>query len=174
MSVCLNIGSGQRKFTPTESMNWLNVDCQAKWTPDHVLDMSKHDDACWFASNSADMIVLHHVLEHFGCGEADSLLKECLRILRPECPLLVFVPDMWSLSSMWREGRLDDQVFMTNVYGAYMGDEADRHKWGYTKDSLRDLLEFSGFGLVRPFNWRTIPGADIAEDSWILGMEGVK
>ncbi len=170
MSVSLNIGSGQRPFAPP----FLNIDCQARWNPDHVLDMSKHEDACWFADNSADMIVLHHVLEHFGCGESKTLLSECLRILRPECPLLVFVPDMWQLSGMWRAGRLDDQLYMTNVYGAYMGDEADRHKWGFTNDSLRDLLVGSGYQYVRPFNWRDIPGADIAQDTWILGMEGVK
>ncbi len=171
MSVSLNIGSGQRPFAPP----FLNIDCQARWNPDHVLDMSRHEDACWFADNSADMIVLHHCFEHLDpCRDGSNLLDECYRILRPDCPLLIFVPDMLQLAHMWLEGRLTDETYFINVYGAYMGDEADRHKFGFTYETMKLLLESHKFQYVRKFNWRTIPGADIAEASWVLGMEGMK
>lgn len=173
MSVSLNIGSGQRKFDTKH--NWLNIDCQSRWEPDHVLDMSKHEDACWFANSSADMIVLHHCFEHLDpCRDGATLLDECHRILRPDCPILIFVPDMWVLSGMWRSGLLTDETYLINIYGAYMGDDADRHKFGFTYDTLRLLLEQHGFQLVRRFNWRPIPGADIAEAEWVLGVEAVK
>jgi predicted SAM-dependent methyltransferase len=126
-----------------------------------------------FEDDSAGYIVLHHVLEHFGCGEADSMLAECRRILQPGGSLLVFVPNMWELAAMWMEGRLTAQVYMTNIYGAYMGDEADRHKWGFSPASLRELLTQAGFK-ARAFDWRHIEGADLARDRWILGMEAIK
>ncbi len=74
---------------------------------------------------------------------------------------------------MWLEGRLSDQLYFTNLYGAYQGHEADRHRWGYTYRSLWELLYGTGFNPVM-FDCRPIEGADIARDRWILGMEAVK
>ena len=165
----LNIGSGQRPFKPP----FINVDCQAKWNPDVVADGASMP---MFADNSAKVIVLHHVLEHFGCGEAKALLTECHRILHPRGTIHVFVPDLWELASMWKEGMITDQVYATNLYGAYMGDEADRHKWGFTYNSLRALLQKCGFPWPFPAH-ATDPDlamADIARDRWILGLTAYK
>ena len=166
MGLYLNVGSGQRPFHKP----FINVDVQAKWNPDIV---ASGDSLPMLKDESVEMVVLHHVLEHFGCGEADGLLKECRRVLRPGGSLLVFVPNMAALMDMWQEYRITDQVYMTNVYGAYMGDEADRHKWGYTFATLSRLLTNHGYRPI-PFDWREIPGALIAQDRWILGMEGIK
>lgn len=166
----LNVGSGQRPFDKP----WINVDCQSRWNPDVCIrgeDIVKH-----FGSMSADVIVLHHVLEHYGCGEAKDLLNACHEALTPDGKLLVFVPDMNALARMWQMGRLTTQVYMTNLYGAYMGDEADRHKWGYTRESLRLLLMGCGFSLVVPAgHLGSVPdGADIAIDDWIIYTEAWK
>lgn len=162
----LNLGSGQRKF----GTGWTNVDINPRWEPDVVADCSSLP---MFEDNSATTIVLHHTLEHYGLGEGDSMLKECHRILAPNGSVLVFVPNMPRLVEAWREGKITDQIFFTNVYGAYMGDEADRHKWAFTEQTLKDTLYRMGFRVLS-FDWRTIPGADIAKDWWILAVEGVK
>jgi len=81
---------------------------------------------------------------------------------------------MRELAAMWVEGRLTDQLYFTNVYGAYMGDVADEHKWGFTHETLRHTIFYAGFNNVKRFDWRQIEGADIARDRWILGMEGWK
>jgi predicted SAM-dependent methyltransferase len=165
--IALNLGSGQRPFKSP----WTNVDLQEKYNPDVVMDAT--DYLRTFTTPYVDMICLHHQLEHVGCGEADALLRECHRALRPGGSLLVFVPDMSELAMRWREGRIDTQTYMINVYGAYMGDEADRHKFGYTYTSLRGLLQSVGFKCSR-FDGRQIAGSDIAQSWWILGMEGIK
>jgi predicted SAM-dependent methyltransferase len=168
----INIGSGQRRFGTPEAP-WINVDSQARWNPDVHADgeLYLRIDV---VDASVDMICLHHVLEHYGCGEADALLRECHRVLVPGGSLLVFVPDLAELMLAWNSGRIDTQVYMTNIYGAYMGDEADRHRWGYTKQSLKDTLRLAGFD-PRPFDWRVIPGADIAgPDFWILAQEAIR
>jgi predicted SAM-dependent methyltransferase len=163
----LNIGSGQRPF----GKGWTNVDKQAKWNPDVLADGASLP---MFEEGSADIICLHHVLEHFGCGEAESLLKECHRILCVGGRLLVFVPNMVALSNMWHSAQMDTQLYMTNVYGAYHGDEADRHKWGYDSKSLHKTLLNAGFYMASGFNYEPIPGADIAQADWILGMEAIR
>jgi len=193
----LNIGSGQRKFD--RNCGWTNIDCISRppdQVPDIVLDATRLTDK--FAKNSQDMVVLHHVIEHFGCGEADEVLRQCYKVLKPGGSLLIFVPDLRKLAGRWLSGELEDFLFFVNVYGAYQGEEGDRHRWGYDKNSLESCLKkaintasidyfFIGCELcgtttepckhasiIKLFDWREIPGADIASDWWILGVEIVK
>lgn len=164
----INLGSGQRPFASP----WVNIDCEARWNPDIVADGASMP---MFENDSADIIVLHHVLEHFGCGEADALVRECYRILRPRGSLIVCVPDMLELAKGWLRGRITDQVYMTNTYGAYMGAEADRHKWGYTARTLAEYLySIADWATVKTFDHRAIPGASISADWWIASTEALK
>jgi predicted SAM-dependent methyltransferase len=167
----LNIGSGQRPF---QRPPFTNVDVQERWKPDVVADGVSYLSS--LKDETVSINVLQHILEHAGCGENDNLLRQCYRTLRPSGSLLVFVPNMRELAVMWIEGRLTDQIYMTNVYGAYMGDEADRHKWGFTYATMRESLQKAGFSKhnIRPFDWRPVPGADLARDRWILAMEASK
>lgn len=167
----VNIGSGQRKFHSTPKIKWINVDTNPKWEPDLVRDGANTG----LVDGIHDYVVLHHVLEHYGCGEAGALIKECHRLLKPLGSLLVFVPNLAELADMWKEGRISTQVYATNLYGAYMDDEADRHKWGYDPESLKEfLLTTASWRSYYRFDWRPIDGADIAADRWILGVELIK
>ncbi len=169
----LNCGSGQRRFSAgiESSIEWINIDINPKWTPDIVADWN---DLSMFQDASVDYVVSHHSLEHVGCGEGDGFIREAHRVLKPGGSLLVFVPDMKALAQRWLTGQLAEQIYMTNVYGAYMGDEADRHKWGWSRQGLFDYLKKFPFRDVHAFDWRSLAGADIAQDWWITGMEAVK
>lgn len=172
MKIGFNVGSGQRPFTSTPEVQWVNIDNVQR--PDQKIDMwadGAHLDS--MPDLTADYFVLHHVLEHFGCGEAKGLIAEAHRVLKPGGSLLVFVPDLRALAERWLEDGLSTQIYVTNLYGAYMGDEEDRHKWGFDRESLHDFL-WPGWKEVKPFDWRQIPGADIAKDFWILGMECIR
>ena len=170
----LNIGSGQRRFTSTEEVKWVNVDSQSV-SPDRVPDLVCDGSDLPYSDGYADFVVLHHVLEHFGCGEGAGLIREAHRVLKPEGSLLVFVPNMRALAVEWLNGKLSTQIYLTNVYGAYMGEEADRHKWGFDPQALSDFLwESANWSGMGPFDWRTLPGADIAQDWWISAAECVK
>jgi predicted SAM-dependent methyltransferase len=171
-SIHLNIGSGQRPFKPP----FYNTDIQNRWKePTEKAGCWWIDSSCAYSGWSApvEMIVLHHVLEHFGCGEADALVGECHQMLEPGGSLIVCVPNIRELSRAWVTGRMDTQLYMTNLYGAYMGEEEDRHKWGYDPQSLEEYLKRWDWA-VKKFDFRPIEGADIAKDWYILGMECVK
>lgn len=169
----VNVGAGQRPFHSTPEVEWCNVDKVAHEgmpTPDIIADGASLPDS----DSVYDYVVLHHVLEHAHCG-GDGLIEEAYRVLRPGGSLLVFVPDMLLLAQGWREGKLTDQLYFTNVYGAYMGNDADSHHWGYTLLSMRHTLyQAAKWSRVIPFNWRTIPGTDIARDWWVCATEAIR
>jgi len=173
----VNCGSGQRRFD--NAHGWINADCVSR-PPDQVPDVLMNALEPWpWDDGSAEMVVMHHVLEHFGCGESTPAIQEAWRVLQPGGSLLVFVPDMRALAQRWLTRQLSDQVYLTSVYGAYQGEEGDRHKWGFTRESLWGYATAAieprhSWDRVKPFDWREIPGADIARDFWILGMEAVK
>ena len=169
----LNVGSGQRRFTTTPECTWVNIDSQ--WKDGHEPDIQCDGaNLSMYEDEEVDYFVLHHVLEHFGCGEGAALIREANRVLKPDGSLLVFVPDLRALCVRWMNGW-DTQLFMTNLYGAYMGSEDDRHKWGYDYPHLYEFLHKSAkWQMVRPWVWKQIPGASIARDWWILGMEAIK
>lgn len=164
----LNVGSGQRPF----SAPFLNIDINPRWSPDILADAS----ALPLDDGSCSLIISHHQLEHVELCKADDMLREWYRLLAPGGSLLVFVPDLNALTLAWQQGRIDDYLFCVNLYGAWMGHEADLHRWGYCTRSLHKKLHTAApWREVKPFNWRTIPGADIAgKDFWILAMEAVK
>jgi predicted SAM-dependent methyltransferase len=169
----LNLGSGQRAFSSTPEIEWCNVDKIAHEgmpAPDLICDALNLP----FLNESAHYVVLHHVLEHFGCGEGSGLIREAHRVLKPGGSLLIFVPDMKALAQRWVEGGIEDFIFFVNAYGAYMGHEEDRHKWGYTMPSLINEVTCVEWYDVKPFDWRDIFGMSAARDWWILAMECVR
>ena len=87
----LNVGSGQRRF----GSGWVNLDCISRegQVPD-VLGVGEHLP---FQNGSFSHVCLHHVLEHYGCGEGKELLKECWRVLKVGGGLTICVPDMKEL-----------------------------------------------------------------------------
>ena len=169
----VNLGSGQRRFD--NRFGWFNLDHCSR-PPDQVPDVvcDGTELVARFGPASQDMVVLHHVLEHFGCGEADEVLRQCWNVLRPGGSLLIFVPDLQKLAGRFLSGEINDFTFMVNTYGAYMGNDGDRHKWGYSRNSLYQYVRDTLGIWPRDFDWRIIPGADIARDWWVLGVEVVK
>lgn len=174
MKQAINCGSGQRPFASSEYVHWDNVDKIAR--PGYAVDVLCDGAHLPHLDASIDYFVLHHVLEHFGCGEAAGLIAESYRVLRPGGSLLVFVPNLQALAARWLGGELDTQVYLTNVYGAYMaGEEESRHRWGFDAVSLSEFLWKGALWThMRPFDWRVIPGMEPARDWWIMAAECIK
>lgn len=170
----LNCGSGQRRFTSNEEVEWVNVDVVSR-PPDQVPDVvcDANEIASVFGRESFDLVVLHQVAEHFGCGEAP--FKACWDVLKPDGSLFVFVPDIRALAERWLAGGISDFIYIVNLMGAFQGLESDRHRWHYTFTSLCEALRHDGeWSRIRPFDWRGVPGMDAARDWWVLAVEAVK
>jgi predicted SAM-dependent methyltransferase len=172
----VNIGSGQRRFESVPAVYWQNVDLVSRppdQVPDIVGDARMLDTI--FVPGSKDYVVSHHLHEHLGHGEADPITRAAYKVLRAGGSLLVFTPDARKLAGRWLGGELDDFQFAVQMMGAYQGEESDRHKWLYTQQTLeQSLADAAPWREVKPFDWRTIPGADLARDWYIAAVECVK
>jgi ubiquinone/menaquinone biosynthesis C-methylase UbiE len=170
--IFLNVGSGQCPFD--QSRGWVNIDKVAHEgmpIPDLICDGANLP----YEDNSIDLVVSQHCLEHFGCGDGQGLIRESYRVLKPGRSLIVTVPDLRALAVRWLEGGLSTQIYVTNLYGAWMGYDEDRHKWGFDRESLKEELRHAAqWSGVSDFDFRPIPGAQIARDFWILGVEATK
>jgi predicted SAM-dependent methyltransferase len=170
----LNVGSGQRPFTTNYDVHWINVDKIAHegMTPPDLIADGAHLP---FAEQSADYVVLNHVYEHSGLGEADCLISEAYRVLKFGGSLIVTVPDLRELAMAWLTERLDTITYAITLYGAFMGHDEDRHKFGYDYELLStNLSKVASWSEVKRFDWRKIPGSSIPKDYWIAGCECIK
>jgi len=148
----LNLGCGD-KILP----GYVNVDvveARAGMRPDVICDL--HDLAP-FADNSADEILSVHVVEHFWRWEVRDILREWMRVLKPGGRLVLECPNLLSACGTFLQNpeqfSREDQNGQRTMWVFY-GDPAWKdplmiHRWGYTPESLKQLLAEVGLGDVR-------------------------
>jgi SAM-dependent methyltransferase len=85
-----------------------------------------------------------HVLEHLTPHEAEGLLGELHRVLRPGAILRIAVPDLDAVIAAYDPA--DPDGFLDGLLqGRERSTSRHRHWWQYNERSLRDLLERTGW-----------------------------
>ena len=148
----LNLGCGD-KILP----GYVNVDvveARAGMKPDVICDL--HDLAP-FDDASADEILSVHVVEHFWRWEVRDVLREWVRVLKPGGRMIVECPNIRSACETFLQdsvaGAREDGAGQRTMWVFY-GDPKWKdplmvHRWGYTPESLRELLVEVGLREVR-------------------------
>jgi ubiquinone/menaquinone biosynthesis C-methylase UbiE len=153
-----------------------------------------------FPENTFSAIYASHVLEHLYRTQADALLGECRRVLRPGGVLRIVVPDLQFLARDYLQARNGGSTALNRWSAAdtlnrKLGFRGTRppagnllfrfyaqwkdfhsHKWMYDSDSLRHALEVAGFDpvLEKEFRSSQIPGIEEVEDpSRVLDGAGI-
>lgn len=151
-SLKLNLGCGD-KILP----GYVNVDvveARAGMKPDVICDL--HDLAP-FDDASAEEILSVHVVEHFWRWEVGDVLREWVRVLKPGGRMIVECPNIRSACETFLQdpvaGARDDAAGQRTMWVFY-GDPKWKdplmiHRWGYTPESLRELLAEAGLRDVR-------------------------
>lgn len=106
-------------------------------------------------SATADAVAAIHVLEHFYRWEAEPMLLEWHRILKPGGRLILELPCMDKICgyiAYCATHREPMQEFMT--HHAWFGDPKYGeppmcHRWGYFANELQDILGTVGFREIR-------------------------
>ena len=147
----LNLGCGD-KILP----GYVNVDVvqsRAGARPDIVCDLH---DLSPLADNSADEVLSVHVVEHFWRWEIRDVLREWVRVLKPGGRMIIECPNIESACRTFLENpgqfSREDKNGQRTMWVFY-GDPAWKdplmiHRWGYTPESLRELLGEVGLAEV--------------------------
>ena len=113
----------------------------------------------------ADCIFSSHFLEHLFRKDADHLLRECYRVLKPGGILRISVPDLEYAVSLY---AADEKEKMLRNY--YFVDDDDsyyaRHKYMYDYAMLESQLTGIGFAEVARCQYRQgrVPDIEILDN----------
>jgi len=153
----LNLGCGWRDFGP----DWIHID-----GGDYPHLHSKDIVSLPFKDNSADVIYSSHVIEYFNRTEIKDVLKEWHRVLKPAGILRLAVPDFQAMAHLYVEGKYPLDQFLGPLYGMMpMSEETIYHRTTYDFDSLKSVLEASGFDNIGKYDWRETEHAEYDDHS---------
>jgi SAM-dependent methyltransferase len=96
---------------------------------------------------TADFVYSSHFLEHLFKQDAERLLKDCHRVLKPGGILRVCVPDLTYAVSLYKQGKKERMLgdyFFVEDKESFLA----RHKYMYDFELLKILLEKTNFSKV--------------------------
>ncbi len=100
-------------------------------------------------ANSADFVFTSHVLHHLYKDQAQWLLQDIRRVLKPGGTLRVAVPDLEYIVGLYLDGRREEAIERYFFYPSAARSELSTRHYQYDFVLLRGLLESAGFGKVR-------------------------
>lgn len=154
--------------------NYLNVDAKADYyalsAPKEIFDMNKTTfenyykyDFCKgsgkcvvdyescienlpFGDETADEIVMLHVLEHFQKYKYKLVLKEIYRLLKYNGAFIIAVPDLKETCRLMTNAKTkEEEDWCTRLIYGTQRNQFSHHYFGFTEESLKELLVEFGF-----------------------------
>jgi SAM-dependent methyltransferase len=159
--IALHVGCGTRNpesLHPSfRGAEWheVRLDIDPQVQPDIVASVVNMD---MFKDSSVDGVWSSHNLEHMAAHEVQPVLKECLRVLKPNGVFLLALPDIQAVCAAVVQKGIDAVLYESPagpisavdiLYGhrasLALGREAMAHKTGFTVESLTKALSDAGF-----------------------------
>lgn len=148
MEIKINMGCGKRNF----GKDWIHID-----GADFPHIDSKNITELKFADNTVDLIYSSHVIEYFDRGDVVPLLKEWIRVLKPNGILRLAVPDFRAMAVLYIMNKYSLDSFLGPLYGKMdTNGEKIYHKTVYDWDSLKSVLESIGLTSIRGWRWQNV------------------
>lgn len=146
----LHLGSGNKP----RPAPWINVDLAGNYAglkPDVEADIFKRLP---FDDESADEIVAIHVLEHAYRYEADAILADWVRVLKPGGKLVLELPCLDKVIRLFNHFIAKSEPVPTNLtmWGLYGDPGYSRpemvHRWCYSIAELTGMMEENGLSVT--------------------------
>lgn len=154
----------------------IRLDIDPANEPDIVGSML---DMALVADASVDAIYSAHNIEHVYAHEVPQVLKEFLRVLKPDGFLVVTCPDLQTVCQLVAEDKLNDAAYTSQAgpitpldilygHGAALaaGHLYMAHKTGFTLKTLTQALHATGFATSA--GKRRLRGLDL----WVVASKG--
>jgi predicted SAM-dependent methyltransferase len=146
----INLGCGNRHLE-----GFVNVDMADNWCskpPDVSCNIAERLP---FDDGVADEIHAYHVFEHFYRYEADQILMDWIRVLKPGGTLVLELPCLDKIIDIFRfviEGghELPEHLTLWGLYGdPKYANPAMVHRWCYSASELTDMLAIHGLEVTQ-------------------------
>ena len=146
----LNLGCGDKILPGYTNIDL--VDERAGNQPDIVCDIRD----LTLPDNYADEVLTVHVIEHFYYWEAEDVLKEWVRVLKPGGAMIIECPNLLTACQRVLENPQsigpgpEGQQTMWVLYGdPAWKDPLMCHRWLYTPETLADLMVKCGLERIQ-------------------------
>jgi predicted SAM-dependent methyltransferase len=144
--VCIHLGCGKR-YIP----GWIHVDVDDY---PHIAHRSAAYPLPMFADRHADLIYASHFFAYYDRFEAQQVLREWLRVLKPGGVLRLSTPDFEKVVEVY--GKTQDlKLFYGFLYGRYETLAGPiYYRMTYDYRTLEEAMLSAGFRAVRRYDWR--------------------
>jgi len=111
-----------------------------------IIDYESNIENLPFGDESAEEIIMIHVLEHFQKYKYKFVLGEIYRLLKPNGFFIVGVPEIKETCKMMAEAKTEEEEEWCErlIYGTQRN-QFSHHYTGFTESSLKKLLSEYGF-----------------------------
>ena len=139
----LHLGCGDKRWP-----GFVNIDRNddpIMGEPDLKTDIRKMD----LPDNHAEEIHAIHLFEHLPRMEADRVLNEWRRVLKPDGKLVIEIPCLDKIAQNIVNGEKNMRLTVLGLFGDPMDKKPDMlHQWCYSKHEIQTMLEGVGFRSV--------------------------
>lgn len=140
----LNLGCGESLLK-----GWTNIDLYDDAPGTIKMDVRRLE----YPDNYADEILAHMIIEHLPNSDVLPALKEWLRVLKPNCKLVIATIDLDGLCKDWLDKEKTVEIdgvekdYTYNLRGLYghQSDEGQFHHIGFDFPFLHKLMTEAGF-----------------------------
>jgi len=154
----VNLGCGQRNF----GKEWIHIDGS---NYEHIHSHNIVDLP--FEENSVSIIYASHVFEYFDREECIEVLEKWKNSLKLDGILRLAIPNFEVYSKLYSNGKITLNQCLGPLFGKWKMTDSETiyHKTTYDYNSLKRLLEESGFKNIRLWNWREVEHGNIDDYS---------
>ncbi len=123
----------------------VRVDLDETCNPDYRADVRNLP----FGNQEFDIVFSSHVLEHFSRVQQEIVLKEWIRILKPDGELRLILPNiMWAAKKLVEDDYVRPDQNVWNVLYGGQSNELDFHYNGFTPRILNHILASAGLEII--------------------------
>lgn len=117
-----------------------------------------------FERGVVDFIYCSHVLEHLALPDAEKLVAEMFRVLKPGGMVRLCVPDLARAVALYQQGAKREALeyfFTDGRSGSY-----DQHRYMYDFDLLAQTLQAAGFADITQCEYQqgAVPDAELLDN----------